>query len=122
MDEPTSNLDPRARRRLIELLQGFEHTKIVATHDLDLVLDVCARTIVLHGGKVAADGPTARDLQRRRAARRLRPGTAAQHEGVRGMRADYLRVVLIRRDNWRYTSLRWPARTASTRSASSRIW
>ncbi|MRR13058.1 ABC transporter ATP-binding protein, partial [bacterium] len=35
MDEPTSNLDPRARRRLIALLDGFEHTKIIATHDLD---------------------------------------------------------------------------------------
>jgi cobalt/nickel transport system ATP-binding protein len=58
MDEPSSNLDPRARRRLIELLRGFEHTKIVATHDLDLVLDLCARTLVLHGGMVAADGPT----------------------------------------------------------------
>ena len=58
MDEPSSNLDPRARRRLIEQLRAFEHTKIVATHDLDLVLDVCARTIVLSGGRVVADGPT----------------------------------------------------------------
>ncbi len=58
MDEPSSNLDPRSRRRLIEQLRAFEHTKIVATHDLDLVLDVCARTIVLSGGRVIADGPT----------------------------------------------------------------
>ncbi|HTQ42773.1 MAG TPA: ABC transporter ATP-binding protein [Polyangiaceae bacterium] len=58
MDEPSSNLDPRARRRLIEQLRLFEHTKIIATHDLDLVLDVCARTIVLSGGRVVADGPT----------------------------------------------------------------
>jgi len=58
MDEPSSNLDPASRRRLIALLQSFEHTKIVATHDLDLVLDVCARTIVLREGRVAADGPT----------------------------------------------------------------
>jgi cobalt/nickel transport system ATP-binding protein len=58
MDEPSSNLDPRARRQLIGQLRAFEHTKIVATHDLDLVLDVCARTIVLAGGRVAADGPT----------------------------------------------------------------
>ncbi|GAB4270225.1 MAG: ABC transporter ATP-binding protein [Deferrisomatales bacterium] len=58
MDEPTSNLDPRARRRLIGLLRSFEHTKIVATHDLDMVLELCARTIVFCDGKVTADGPT----------------------------------------------------------------
>lgn len=58
MDEPSASLDPRARRLLITQLRAFEHTKIVATHDLDLVLDVCARTIVLSAGKVAADGPT----------------------------------------------------------------
>ncbi len=59
MDEPSSNLDPAARRRLIELLRSFQHTKIIATHDLDMVLEVCSRTIVIHGGTVAADGPTA---------------------------------------------------------------
>jgi cobalt/nickel transport system ATP-binding protein len=58
MDEPTTGLDPRTRRRLIELLASFHHTKIVATHDLDLVLDLCARTIVIHQGEVMADGPT----------------------------------------------------------------
>jgi cobalt/nickel transport system ATP-binding protein len=58
MDEPSTGLDPRARRRLIELLRGFHHTKIIATHDLDLVLDLCERTIVIHNGMVTADGPT----------------------------------------------------------------
>ncbi len=58
MDEPSSNLDPLGRRRLIELLRSFKHTKIIATHDLDLVLDVCARTIVMSDGRVTADGPT----------------------------------------------------------------
>lgn len=58
MDEPTSNLDPRARRRLIELLATFEHTKIIATHDLDMALELCERTIVMSGGAVTADGPT----------------------------------------------------------------
>jgi len=58
MDEPSAGLDPRTRRRLIELLASFHHTKIVATHDLDLVLDLCARTIVIHQGMVMADGPT----------------------------------------------------------------
>ncbi len=58
MDEPSSNLDPRARRRLIELLQSFTHTKIIATHDLEMVVEVCERVIVLDGGRVVADGPT----------------------------------------------------------------
>lgn len=58
MDEPSSSLDPRARRELIELLKTFKHTKIIATHDLDLALELCPRTIILGGGKIAADGPT----------------------------------------------------------------
>lgn len=58
LDEPTSNLDPRARRHLIELLRTFTHTKIIASHDLDMVLSLCERTIVLHRGRVMADGPT----------------------------------------------------------------
>jgi cobalt/nickel transport system ATP-binding protein len=60
MDEPSAALDPLARRRLINLLATFEHTKIIATHDLDLVLDLCRRTMVLHEGKIIADGPTDR--------------------------------------------------------------
>lgn len=63
MDEPSSNLDPRARRSLIELLAGFRHTKIIATHDLDLVLDLCERTIVIREGKIMADGPTTEIFQ-----------------------------------------------------------
>lgn len=58
MDEPSSGLDPRARSRLIDLLLGFKHTKIIATHDLDMVLDLCERTIVIHDGQVKADGKT----------------------------------------------------------------
>jgi cobalt/nickel transport system ATP-binding protein len=58
LDEPSSGLDPRSRREVIELLKAFRHTRVVATHDLDLVLDVCERTIVLDRGVVAADGPT----------------------------------------------------------------
>lgn len=58
MDEPTSGLDPCARRQLMQLLKEFHHTKIFTSHDLDMVLDVCERTIVLHEGEVKADGPT----------------------------------------------------------------
>jgi cobalt/nickel transport system ATP-binding protein len=63
LDEPTSSLDPRSRRRLIELLKTFEHTKIIATHDLDMALELCERTIVLHGGCVTADASTQEILQ-----------------------------------------------------------
>lgn len=56
MDEPSDGLDPAARRRLINLLKGFDQTKIIATHDLDLVLDVCSRVLVMHHGHLEADG------------------------------------------------------------------
>ena len=58
MDEPSAGLDPYCRRQLITLLQSFKHTKIIATHDLDLVIDLCERTVVLSNGKIIADGPT----------------------------------------------------------------
>ncbi len=58
MDEPSSYLDPRGRRRLIDLLRSFEHTRIIATHDLELVVEVCSRVIVMDAGRVVADGPT----------------------------------------------------------------
>ena len=58
MDEPTTGLDPFARRTLIGLMKEFKHTRIFTTHDLDMVLDLCERTIVLHEGMVKADGPT----------------------------------------------------------------
>lgn len=58
LDEPTAGLDPRGRRQFIALLREFHHTKIIATHDLDLVLDLCPRTLVLHEGRLRADGPT----------------------------------------------------------------
>jgi len=63
MDEPTASLDPGARRRLIELLKTFKHTKVIATHDLDMAMDLCERTIVLHRGRVTADGATKTLLQ-----------------------------------------------------------
>lgn len=57
LDEPSSNLDPRGRRRLIELLRGLDQTRIIATHDLELVVEVCRRVIVLDGGERVAEGP-----------------------------------------------------------------
>lgn len=61
MDEPSTGLDPKGRRQIISLLQGFTHSKLVVSHDLEMVLDLCPRVIVLCGGQVAADGP-ARNL------------------------------------------------------------
>lgn len=58
MDEPSSNLDPRGRRRLIELLKSFEHTRMIATHDLEMVVEICPRVIVLDHGKVVLEGAT----------------------------------------------------------------
>jgi len=58
LDEPSSDLDPRSRRHLITLLKSFTHTKIIATHDLDMVMDLCGRTVVLKEGAIFADKPT----------------------------------------------------------------
>jgi cobalt/nickel transport system ATP-binding protein len=56
MDEPSSNLDPKSRRYLIHLLNGFQHTKIIATHDLDFILETCKRCLVIRDGQIVADG------------------------------------------------------------------
>jgi cobalt/nickel transport system ATP-binding protein len=58
LDEPTSDLDPRGRREFKTLLQGIAATKLIATHDLEWVVELCSRVIVLDGGVVVADGPT----------------------------------------------------------------
>ncbi len=62
LDEPTTNLDPRHRRQTIELLQGMDMTLLVASHDLDAVMDLCGRVVLLDEGQVIADGPTDRIL------------------------------------------------------------
>jgi cobalt/nickel transport system ATP-binding protein len=59
LDEPSAQLDPRSRRQLITLLSHLPLTQIIATHDLDLAVDLCTRTIVLSQGQVVFDGPTA---------------------------------------------------------------
>ncbi len=58
LDEPSANLDPRGRRRLIKLIQGLACTKLIATHDLEMVLELCSRTILLDAGRIVADGST----------------------------------------------------------------
>jgi len=61
LDEPSSNLDPRSRRRLIELLRACQSAQLIATHDLELILELCDRVILLDQGRIHADGP-ARDI------------------------------------------------------------
>jgi cobalt/nickel transport system ATP-binding protein len=58
LDEPTSDLDPRGKRELIRLLKTIPATKIIASHDLELVFQLCGRTIVLDKGEVVAEGIT----------------------------------------------------------------
>ncbi|AFQ42640.1 energy-coupling factor ABC transporter ATP-binding protein [Desulfosporosinus meridiei] len=62
MDEPSAALDPKSRRRVMELLRSFKHTKIVTSHDLDMIYEMCDRTIVIKNGAIAADGVTSEVL------------------------------------------------------------
>ncbi|MDA1017463.1 MAG: ABC transporter ATP-binding protein [Planctomycetota bacterium] len=66
LDEPSSNLDPRSRGTLIGILKSFEGVQIIATHDLDLVVELCSRAIVLDNGRVHADGLVAEVLANER--------------------------------------------------------
>jgi cobalt/nickel transport system ATP-binding protein len=58
LDEPTSDLDPRGRREFKTLLQSLPGAKIIATHDLELVVDLCSRVVILDDGKLIAEGAT----------------------------------------------------------------
>jgi cobalt/nickel transport system ATP-binding protein len=58
LDEPTAGLDPRARRSLINLLDGMERTMLAATHDMRLVADLFTRVIILDDSRIVANGPT----------------------------------------------------------------
>ncbi|MGD8277242.1 MAG: ABC transporter ATP-binding protein [Gemmatimonadota bacterium] len=57
LDEPSSGLDPRGRRELAALLDSLPATLVVASHDMELVRRLCARAVILDGGKLVADGP-----------------------------------------------------------------
>ena len=56
MDEPTSALDPYNRRIVINTIRSLPETRIITSHDLDMILDTCERVILLSGGRIAADG------------------------------------------------------------------
>ena len=57
MDEPSTALDPVNRRRVIQTVNRLPQTKLIASHDLDMILDTCQRVILLSQGRIAADGP-----------------------------------------------------------------
>ncbi len=57
LDEPSLQLDPRGRREFIRLLNGLPGTKVIASHDLELILQTCPRVLLLDGGRLIADGP-----------------------------------------------------------------
>ena len=85
LDEPSSNLDPLARRELAEIVLGLDVTTILVTHDLPYALQLCERAVVLDGGRIVVDGPTRDVLADRdddgrpppRAAVRLRSASSA---------------------------------------------
>ena len=58
IDEPTSNLDPRGKWDIIEVLKGFSITKIIVSHDLEMVRELCQRMVIIDRGRVAADAKT----------------------------------------------------------------
>lgn len=62
LDEPTSNLDPRSRGALVELVRQLPMTKIIATHDLEMIRALCQRTVVMDNGQIVADDLTGRIL------------------------------------------------------------
>ena len=65
MDEPTSALDPYNRRLVIGSIREMGQTRLIASHDLDMILETCERVILLSGGQVAADGPAGEILRDR---------------------------------------------------------
>jgi len=62
LDEPSANLDPRARRDLVAVLERVGTTMLVVTHDLPLAAELCRRAVVLDGGRIVADAPCGRLL------------------------------------------------------------
>ena len=62
LDEPSSNLDPKSRRQLIQQLAHLQNARVLASHDLEMVLDLCTRVLVLNRGRLVAEGDPAHIL------------------------------------------------------------
>ena len=63
MDEPSTALDPVNRRTVINTIRDLPQTKLIASHDLDMILDTCQRVILLSHGQIVADGKAEDILQ-----------------------------------------------------------
>ena len=61
LDEPSSNLDPMARREFADIVRGLGITTLMVTHDLPYALELCPRALVMNEGRIVADGATPRD-------------------------------------------------------------
>ena len=86
LDEPSSNLDPASRRELAEIVESLDITTLMVTHDLPYALQLCPRSLIMNGGTISADGPTAdlladTDLL---AANRLEPPFGFDSSALRG--------------------------------------
>jgi len=62
LDEPEASLDSRARRQLIDFLRDSEETLLIASHDLEFILETCDRTVLLDEGRICADGESRKIL------------------------------------------------------------
>ena len=62
LDEPSASLDPRGKWELIDTLGSLKMTKVIVSHDMDLVKALCDRVVIFDGGQIAADGPAAEIL------------------------------------------------------------
>lgn len=58
LDEPTIALDPKNRRRLIQTLNRLDYVKLIASHDLDMILETCDRVILMSDGRIIREGNT----------------------------------------------------------------
>ena len=58
LDEPSAGLEPRGRRELIDLLAALPVTRLIATHDLALVAELCPRALLLDAGTLVTSGPS----------------------------------------------------------------
>jgi cobalt/nickel transport system ATP-binding protein len=65
LDEPTNALDPYNRRQVIRTILSLPNTKLIASHDLDMILDTCTRVLLLSNGRLVADGPAEEILRDR---------------------------------------------------------
>lgn len=67
MDEPTASLDLRASENIREIIKGFDHTCLIATHDLELARALCPRSILMSDGQILADGDTEECIRKHKA-------------------------------------------------------